>query len=156
MREAGSETTTTTTLPGWLRSALESNGKNPDEFEATLEATKRESASMGMGVQILLRDTRRGIPAAAKEAWPFHEAELTEAELQRARIAKRDFWPFFWFTSIFVNTVPWTPLVLPLILRVGESTKFFGKEAVVPPQLDRATDRRLDLLLRMKAGREDK
>jgi len=137
-------------LPQWFESALETIGKNPKEVTATLSEAKRESVSMGLGMGILLKDMKRGLPLAAKEQLLDTNANLTPLESKRAQVARKEFWPFFCFSAIFVNTIPWTPLVLPLVVKFGEKTKLFSKANVVPSQLERSTERRLDLLIRMK------
>ena len=124
-------------------------GQDPAELEARLEGAKEESAVVGVGAGVLWRDLRRNIPLAAREANPWG-AELSPADAERAARGRRDFWPSFWFANIFMNTVPWTPLILPLLLRV------VPKRHIVPPQLDAAQDPRASRLLAVRVLRERK
>ena len=130
-----------------MRAAAEAAGADPAGLEARLEGAREESARMGVGAGVLWRDLRRNLPLAAQEVNPWG-AELSPAEAERAARGRRDFWPSFWFANIFMNTVPWTPLVLPLLLRVVPARH------IVPPQLDAAQDPRASRLLAARALRE--
>ena len=61
---------------------------------------------MGLGMGILLKDMKRGLPLAAKEQLLDTNANLTPLESKRAQVARKEFWPFFCFSAIFVNTIP--------------------------------------------------
>ena len=118
--ETEAEVTATTTteatppresIPDWLRSALEKGGQDPDELERTLGKAKVESDSMSLGMGILLRDMKRGLPLAAREAakesLPFFDPPpLSASEAKQAERAREDFPSFFWFSFIFMNTIP--------------------------------------------------
>ena len=142
-------------LPAWARGALEAlpggAGMDTDAVERRLAAAKAESEAMGVGMAILWRDMKRGLPVAARERLLPGAEALSAVERRRAQKALEDFWPSFWFANLWMNTVPWTPLVLPLVLKVGE--RFEGEKfraRVVPGQLDRDTERRLDWLMRRR------
>ncbi|QDZ20982.1 hypothetical protein HOP50_04g35070 [Chloropicon primus] len=142
-------------LPGWVRGAIERGGKDPSEVEETIERTKRESEAMGIGMEILVRDMRRGLPLAArevaKEKLPFYDPPpLSEVQARQASRAREDFSTFFVFSFIFLNTIPWTPLILPLVVELGERTNLYSRETVIPSQLDRGKERRLDLLVKRR------
>jgi len=122
-------------------------GQDPAELEARLEGVQEESEQMGVGAGVLWRDLVRNLPLAAQEANPWG-AELSPAEAKRAARGRRDFWPSFWFANIFLNTVPWTPLILPLLLRVVPA------RYIVPSQLDAEQDPRASRLLAVRALRE--
>ena len=53
-----------------------------------------------------------------------------------------------------ILTRRWTPLVLPVVLKVGDVTGLFGRESVIPTQLDRKKDKRLDVLLSRRRKNE--
>ena len=136
-------------LPGWARAAARAGGLDPGELEGRLEAARGESDRMGVGAWVLWRDMRRNVPLAVREASPWG-AELSGGEAERAAQGRRDFWPAFWFANIFMNTVPWTPLFLPLFLRVVPA------RYIVPPQLDAAQDPRIDRLVALRKLRDSK
>ena len=50
-------------LPSWAREAVSRGGKDPDEVERTLARAKEESDAMSVGMGILMRDMRRGLPS---------------------------------------------------------------------------------------------
>ena len=125
------------TLPEWL--ALLTSG-DLDALDARLDAAGDEAEALGAGMALLWRDVKVDAPIVAKAALRSKE-ELTERERARAGRAREYGWPAFWFANIFMNTVPWTPLVLPLVLRV------VAREKVIPPQMDVEKDRRLKMLM---------
>lgn len=115
------------------------------EVGAKLDNATAESEVLSVGANILWRDLKRNLPLAAREVMPFNlGGALSEAELERATRGKKDFWPAFWFANIFMNTVPWTPLVMPLVLKV------VPEKYVIPSQLDINSEPRLARLMAMR------
>ena len=141
-------------LPDWAAGALTKAGFDPDGLEGRLASARRESEVLGMGMALLWRDVRTDAPLLARELvresgstlgqMVTEGRPLSEAERLRARRFGEYGWPAFWYSFVFMNTVPYTPLVLPVVLR------FVDREKVVPPQLDVETDRRLALLVAWK------
>ena len=130
-------------LPAWARRPAASllTGGDLDALDARLlDAAGDEAEALGAGMALLWRDVKVDAPIVAKAALR-PKAELTERERARAGRAREYGWPAFWFANIFMNTVPWTPLVLPLVLRV------VAREKVIPPQMDVEKDRRLKMLM---------
>lgn len=128
-------------LPGWVRGALKFSRQEPEKVEATLSNAKVESAVLALGMNILWRDLKRNLPLAARQSVG---QSLTEAQQERAARGKKDFWPAFWFANIFMNTIPWTPLIMPFILKV------VPEKYVVPAQISVKTEPRLARLVAMK------
>ena len=58
-------------LPSWAREAVSRGGKDPDEVERTLARAKEESDAMSVGMGILMRDMRRGLPLVSPVSFRF-------------------------------------------------------------------------------------
>lgn len=119
-------------------------GQDPSAWEDRYEVVQAESTSMSVGVGILVRDMRRNLPLAVRELSPWSAEAMSDRERAMAEKAQRDFWPSFWFLQIFINTVPWTPLILPLVLKV------VPRDKVLPSQLIPEEDERIVRVLAMR------
>ena len=64
-------------LPSWAREAVSRGGKDPDEVERTLARAKEESDAMSVGMGILMRDMRRGLPLVSSVSFRFVSFSLT-------------------------------------------------------------------------------
>ena len=64
-------------LPSWARKAVSRGGKDPDEVERTLARAKEESDAMSVGMGILMRDMRRGLPLVSPVSFRFVSFSLT-------------------------------------------------------------------------------
>ena len=64
-------------LPSWSREAVSRGGKDPDEVDRTLARAKEESDAMSVGMGILMRDMRRGLPLVSPVSFRFVSFSLT-------------------------------------------------------------------------------
>ena len=131
-------------LPNFVRQGMQVVGQDPSVWEDRYEDVQAESTSMSVGVGILVRDMRRNLPLAVRELSPWSAEAMSDRERAMAEKARRDFWPSFWFLQIFINTVPWTPLILPLVLKV------VPRDKVLPSQLIPEEDERIVRVLAMR------